>query len=86
MHLAWPVSRVGRLLGSRRVFTTTDEDEPAVAILALDEILVAHLVPDLGMAHGAPAPIAGDLRLVTIEISGGVKTSRLRGMVKLRLG
>lgn len=53
--------RVAELFRARRVFTAADQHEPAVAILALDEILVAHLVPDLRMPQGAAATVAGDL-------------------------
>ena len=44
----------------RGILLTADQDESAVAILALDEIIIAHLIPDARMPQRAAAAIARD--------------------------
>ena len=64
------------------------EDEAAVAIAALDHVIVAHLVPDDGMPQRAIAAIAGDtvlfgddrLRCVRQILSGHVRASPMSAL------
>lgn len=48
------------LFAAARVGPPAGQYETPVAILAFDEIIVAHLIPDFGMPERAAAPIAGD--------------------------
>ncbi|KCZ46331.1 hypothetical protein HY17_08480 [Hyphomonas sp. CY54-11-8] len=43
------------------IFLAANQDEAAVAVFALDKVLIAHLVPDARMTERAAAAIAGDL-------------------------
>jgi hypothetical protein len=48
------------------------QDETTVAIAAFDEVLIAHLQIDLGMAERATAAVAGDAAIVHFDYLGGI--------------
>ena len=60
-HPDTPLVTPRRSSRARRVLLAADQNESPVTILALDEIIIAHFIPDARMAQGPAAAIARHL-------------------------